>query len=231
MPTEFKRYCEPFFGGGAVYWRLRIDKPSVINDYNENIVALLRCVKNNRNRMDTIKEMPRNKETFNIIKNWQPNLTSNKAWRFLYLLYNTYSVNWKCNKSGKFSCYFIKGASKKNYPFFKRLENPRYKQQLQNATITNKDYKEVMIEYDNPDTFMFLDPPYHETMEYKTPFTDIEHRNLAFIFKTNYSKCLMIINKTELTSELYKRYIVEEYVHRYDMQGAPDRIHMVVKNY
>ena len=104
-------------------------------------------------------------------------------------------------------------------------------QQLQNAKIKNKDYKEIMIDYDNPDTFVFLDTPYHETIGYKTPFTDTDHRNLAFIFKTCYSKCLMIINKTELTAELYKGYIVEEYVHKYNMQGAPNRIHIVVKNY
>ena len=35
MPKHFETYCEPFFGGGAVYFMLGIKQRAYINDANE----------------------------------------------------------------------------------------------------------------------------------------------------------------------------------------------------
>ena len=46
LPSNIKRYIEPFIGGGAVYFNLDIKK-SIINDKSEELINLYRCIKNN----------------------------------------------------------------------------------------------------------------------------------------------------------------------------------------
>lgn len=45
LPSNIKRYIEPFIGGGAVYFNLNI-KNSIINDKSEELINLYRCIKN-----------------------------------------------------------------------------------------------------------------------------------------------------------------------------------------
>ena len=46
VPIEFDTYYEPFIGGGAVLFHLQ-PKKAVINDYNEDLINLYRCIKEN----------------------------------------------------------------------------------------------------------------------------------------------------------------------------------------
>lgn len=45
LPTKIDRYIEPFVGGGAVYFDLKIEN-SVINDKSEELINLYKCIKN-----------------------------------------------------------------------------------------------------------------------------------------------------------------------------------------
>ena len=46
LPSNIKRYIEPFVGGGAVYFYLNVKK-SIINDKSEELINLYRCIQNN----------------------------------------------------------------------------------------------------------------------------------------------------------------------------------------
>lgn len=46
LPSNIRRYIEPFIGGGAVYFNLGIKK-SIINDKSEELINLYKCIKNN----------------------------------------------------------------------------------------------------------------------------------------------------------------------------------------
>ena len=234
MPKDFKRYCEPFFGGGAVYWRLRINKPSVLNDYNSHMIALLKSIKNGKAMKlhNFLLKTKRTKKIHKKIKDVVPTNDYQKAQQFLYVLLNNWGCKWSITKKGKVSGSYDADKASGYYACARRLANPEYKIQLQNAKIKNKNFWEIMNTCSDPDTFMFLDPPYHNTMQYETPFTDVDQILLASFFKENKSKCLMIINKTPLTEILYKDYIVDEYVHAYNINnGKKPTIHLVIKNY
>ena len=54
-------YYEPFIGGGAVLFHLQ-PKKAVINDYNEDLINLYRCVKDNLEELienDGVKNVDR----------------------------------------------------------------------------------------------------------------------------------------------------------------------------
>ena len=96
MPKNFNRYCEPFFGGGAVYWRLGIDVPSVLNDYNPHLISLYRSVqRGDAKKIKTFLErMPCGKTTFNIIRNTPPNSDISRARRLAYVVYYSASLSY-----------------------------------------------------------------------------------------------------------------------------------------
>jgi DNA adenine methylase len=95
----------------------------------------------------------------------------------------------------------------------------------------NTDFVDVMAAYNSPNNFIFLDPPYHGCFnDYGATFQDADFHRLFVAFKTNKSRCLLIVADTELTRRLFSAYIAEEYFVRY---SASDKrqIHLVIKNY
>ena len=100
------------------------------------------------------------------------------------------------NASGKFNIPF---GRYKTYNF-DILKNKKYENLLSNTTVKCKDFSYIFENYNNPNNFMFLDPPYD------SKFTDYgycsfgkeEQKKLADYFKNTNIKCLMIIGKTPL---------------------------------
>lgn len=111
---------------------------------------------------------------------------------------------------------------------------------LQKTEIYNKDFSEIFKMAKSND-FMFLDPPYdcifsdYGNMEFTGDFDEREHRRLAEEFKNLKCRALMIISKTELTTELYKDYIVDEYHKSYSVnirnRFKNEAKHYIIKNY
>jgi DNA adenine methylase len=98
----------------------------------------------------------------------------------------------------------------------------------------------VFDTYDDPNNFVFLDPPYDSV------FTDYgycsfgkdEHIKLANCFKTTKNKCLMIIGDTPFIRDLYDGFIADEYDKKYRFKLHSGRIgdeintkHLVIKNF
>jgi DNA adenine methylase len=115
-----------------------------------------------------------------------------------------------------------------------------YSKLLAKTKIHNKDFKDIMTEYDDENTFIFLDPPYDSVFnDYGYCVFDKEkQKELAECFKKSKSKCLMVIGASELIRELYDGYIVDEYDKKYRFRLHSNRIgneidnkHLVIKNY
>lgn len=80
-----------------------------------------------------------------------------------------------------------------------------------NTHITNLDYKEYFqnIKFDNP-TFVFLDPPYHETFsKYINNFTEENHKELKQFcdyLDQHGVKFLLTNSNTDFIKDLFKNY-------------------------
>jgi len=53
IPSDIDKYIEPFFGGGGIYFNLE-PKASVINDINENLMALYSFLKTQDNKFKSV---------------------------------------------------------------------------------------------------------------------------------------------------------------------------------
>lgn len=163
MPKKFNTYFEPFIGGGALFFDLKIKK-SFINDYNSELTNLYDIIKrkpneliedlmehqNNSEYFYRIRELDRTPEKYKKLSNIK------KASRFIYLNKTGFNGLYRVNKNGQF-----------NVPFGK-YKNPNYADSnnilacsnlLQETTILNGDF-EIIKKYIKKDDFVYFDPPY-----------------------------------------------------------------------
>src|ERR1041384_3025711 len=62
-------YCEPFFGGGAIYFAKAPSEIEVVNDSNGDLINFYRVVKNNYRKLESeIKATLYSREHFEVAK-------------------------------------------------------------------------------------------------------------------------------------------------------------------
>jgi DNA adenine methylase len=238
LPKIIKTYYEPFVGGGAVWLNLN-HSPSVINDKWWDIYNFYNQLKLNQKeivgRLQEIIEQYNlfhydgiTKEQFsdtagNLYYHWRNTNFDNdidKAIQFWILRQLSFSGMNRFNSNGEY-----------NVPFgwYKRLRsidwNLEFDNLFKNTTILNGDFEECISNASEGD-FVFIDPPYTTTFNKYSPngtFLQNDQIRLAEWFKNSKSNNMIIINKDDFTTELYKEYIVEEYDYRYSIK-VRDRI-------
>lgn len=262
IPRSFGRYIEPFFGGGAVYFYLEPQR-ALINDINTKLVNFYRGVKSDyphlRRELDEIETIYTNNRTaFNALKNLHPqDRVEDRNETFYYALrdmfndiaekqYSDAALYYFINKTAYSGMIRYNAKGEFNVPFGRypnlntHILTPEHNRLLQGAEIFNTDYADI-FNMANSEDFIFLDPPYdcafsdYGNEEYKEGFNEDSHRRLAQDFRNLPCPAMMIIGRTDLTSELYGDFVVDEYNKSYSVNirnrfkaGAS---HIVVCNY
>ena len=237
LPETYDTYLEPFIGGGALFFNQKPAK-SVITDVHSELIDMYKSVKNGHldEMYEFMQKNPNDEETYYRVRNMTCDTELDYAKRFYYLRKTCFRGMLRYNKSGGFNIPF---GRYKTFNF-ENLKNTDYQELLERSVIEKKSFEFVFENYNDEKNFMFLDPPYD------SKFTDYgycsfgkeEHFKLAECFKNTKIKCLMIIGKTEMISELYKDYIVDEYDKKYRFKLHSNRVgdeintkHLVIKNY
>jgi len=238
VPNDYNVYLEPFVGGGSVYFHLEPPK-AVIADVHTELIDLYKSIKNGKAReiYEFMEEHPNDEETYYQIRDHMPIHSSfDNAKRFYYQRKTCFRGMLRYNKSGKFNIPFGRYKSIK----YEELKDERYHELLSRTDILNTSFETIFKEYNDPNNFMFLDPPYDsEFTDYGyCQFGKDEHLKLANCFKSTSIKCLMIIGRTPFIEELYKGYIKETYKKKYRFKLYDGRIgddintdHLVIANY
>jgi len=234
---SYDTYLEPFIGGGALFFHLKPNK-AVINDVHKELTDFYLSIKNGHSNdiYNFMKEHPNEEETYYKVRNYDNTECLNNAKRFYYLRKTCFRGMLRYNKSGKFNIPFGRYKTCN----FEDLKNIEYENLLKNTDVFNQSFEYIFDNYDNPNHFMFLDPPYDsEFTDYGyCSFGKEEQKILANKFKKTSIKCLMIIGKTEFIEKLYKDYIVGEYDKKYRFKLHSGRVgdeintkHLIIKNY
>ena len=233
------RYVEPFMGGGAVYWYLNnYDGTNVINDYDYDLVNFYRQVQAQSPRFldnvaDASKLYEKNEaladseahdvQEANYYK-WR-NMDKNngleklsgeeRAARFWIVNQLAFSGMRRFNGKGEFNV---------PYGHYKNLNSSALNSQkhvelLSKTEIKNGDYKQVILDNDKENTFIFLDPPYTRVMNTYSADNEFgldKQEELADTLKNlKNAHFMVVINKDEITSELYKDHIQRTYDLKY----------------
>ena len=229
FPKKYTKYYEPFIGGGAVLFHLQ-PKNAVINDYNEDLINLYICIKNNVDELiDKLKyyETKNDSESYYEIrgidrvdeyKQWS---NVEKAARLIYLNRTCYNGLFRMNSAGQFNS---------PYGFYK---NPCICNEILLRAM-NKYFNENNIEFRSCDfekacedapkgSFIYFDPPYDQYDEQlnfvgytKDGFTRDDQTRLKKLCDRLIEKgCYVLVSnsKTNFILELYSdksKYITYE---------------------
>ena len=228
---NYTEYREPFVGGGSVALYVSKLYPHLniwINDLYVPLILFwqqlqhdgdkmqdaLWSIKNKYPDRDTAKELfIESKETVNDLSKED----FERAVAF-------YIVN-KCSFSGLTeSSSFSPQASESNFSFRGIEKLSEYGKLIENWSITNYDWKELMS--DNPKAFVYLDPPYdikHNLYGKKgTMHKGFNHDDFAHLCDEFTASQLISYNSTQLVRDRFKYWGASEFDHTYTMRSVGD---------
>lgn len=163
MMPKHKIYCEPFFGGGAVFFAKPKSYLEVINDTNDRLITFYQQTQTNFSQLQKMIQQTLTSERMyyeakDIYNNRIPSNELLTAWSVWMITNGSFSASmhggWKwCNGSaGSHTGVFMRN---------KRNEfNEKLHDRLSDVQISCRDALDVIIQRDSPDTFFYIDPPY-----------------------------------------------------------------------
>ncbi len=208
IPNDIETYVEGFSGMFWVFFNMDLkDYPNlktvVYNDFNRLNTNLFKWAKQYDilwnelskypcQQLKVVDTPPEYEQMFNT---YQKEIFSNDlviteensleiACKYVYVLGQVFSGSKPETASymdykGKYRCKVL--------VFMDKLKNPKYREHFDKITfIENKDFQQVVEEYDSPTTYFYMDPPYWKTENYYSnhDFDSKDHETLANCIKS-----------------------------------------------
>lgn len=203
-------YCEPFSGSfntGFSLYEQNYDGKLIYNDTDEKVVNFWLCMKDDSNKLynyckqldSIIKNQVTHDERIKTLNYWSDssNIFKRAASEYIYrrsLTLKGHSWVYR-DTSDIFSFCILEDA-------------------LQHIEINNTDYKEIIMKYDDENTFFLIDPPYNisNASKYYRNSNNFNHSELKDILSNTKAKWLLTYNKNELIQSIYRDYNIHEIV-------------------
>lgn len=200
---EHTTYCEPFFGGGAVFFAKPPSKVEIINDLNQFVVNFYRQVKSNFTELQTkIRETPHSRRVWKdaLVMYDHPHLFSDleRAWAFWTLCNQGY-----CGKIDAWGFGTTGASLERKVKNGRAAFNEELAQRFDQVQIECYDALHLLKLRDRPTTFFYLDPPYFNShMGHYGGYTEADFEQLL-------QRCAAIEGKFLLSS--YPSKVLDRY--------------------
>jgi DNA adenine methylase len=162
MPAH-RIYCEPFFGGGAVFFHKEKSYLEAINDHNNILIDFFLSVQKSFPKLQALVNNTLHSETvYHYAKDIYNNRVTasrlERAWAFWLLTNGSFAGSiyggWKWDNGTARSHVGIYMNNKRNN--FSDVLRKR----LETVQISCRDALKVIRERDSAETFFYIDPPY-----------------------------------------------------------------------
>jgi DNA adenine methylase len=215
MPKKINTYCEPFFGGGAMYIHVAekySPQEMIINDINSDIVRIYKTIKTDCNDFISIlddlslKYLPLDKKER---KDFYYSLRHEHAYDYLtwdntkeaavlyFLMKTGFNGIYQVNKNTNDRYGTPSGLLNQKDKVYDKEVVAWWNKKLQNTTIYSGDWKDCCsyVE-DKEDNFVFLDPPYRGSFtSYGQTFTDTDQSDLINYVMKNEKTTVFLCNR------------------------------------
>lgn len=177
-PKRFKKYFEPFLGGGGLFLELS-PKNAIVNDLNKDLIYVYKCLRNKKQFDKMLSycvehEQNHSEEYYYKIRNLDRNIKAYsrlsmpyKASRCLYLNKACFNGLYRVNSKGFFNVPSGKYQKVKCFDRANMLSIYHYFHKRK-PIILNKDFA-LATKAASKGDFIYFDPPYDS--EEKTSFT------------------------------------------------------------
>jgi len=208
MIPKHSTYVEVFGGAGSLLLNKPPSSLEVYNDLDGELVNLFEVIRDDVDAF--LKHAHFLLYSCELYQSWQRELKRGvvpedrveRALRYWYLIMCSFGAHpykgWGFNKHGRRSL----STSMQNALGHLQLIHER----LKTVQIDHLDFRKCIERYDDPNTFLFLDPPYLDTSPYRIgKFTLEDHRALADLLRSVKGKWLMTIGNRSDIRELYSK--------------------------
>jgi DNA adenine methylase len=230
FPKEWGIYVEPFFGAGNLFFTIPkpdCQKCEVINDLDKEIYHALKDIqKVTKEDVEKMDFRPSEKR-WEELKNLETTDPVKRFYRFCYINW------WSFGGKGKnFNKQRSHSASQRKRGLIEKLDD--IQERLRGVIIDDEDYKTILRNYDSPDTFFYLDPPYYEVDVggYTHGFINVEE--LATKLKHLKGKFMLSYNDHPYIRKMFSGFKIKTLKTTYTMRGGdkPEvRSELVITNY
>jgi DNA adenine methylase len=215
MPKKYKKFIEPFLGGGALFFSV-CPQMAVLADSNSELMNCYEVVKLNAGelleQLQKFTKLSYNSTTYYGIRKMriQEDQKVRRAARLVYLNRTAYNGLFRVNRSGQFNVPFG-GYKVLSLPGKEVIECASAA--LKNAELLTADFQETLESYASVGDFVYLDPPYPAVSRYsdfnrytKDFFSERDHVRLSEqINELDEMGCKFVLSNAEhpLIRELY----------------------------
>jgi DNA adenine methylase len=235
MVPAHKIYCEPFFGGGALFFAKPKSEVEVINDHNSEVTNFFKMVKTRFSELQkeiqgTLHSRELYKHAMVVYENPELFTEVKRAWAF-----------WTLTNQGFASMIGSWGFGKENSKE-KAVANKRdgftkeYAERLKQTQIESNDALKVIGRCDSIESFIYCDPPYiGSDMGHYAGYTEEDYTKLLEVLSKIKGKFLLSSYPSKILSRFIKKFKwktqkVEKYI-AVTKHTEKKKIEMLVCNY
>ncbi len=235
MIPEHHTYCEPYFGSGAVFFRKPPSDIELINDLDNNVPNLFKCIRNDPEKLaGIVAATPYSRFEYEMAFSADETDDFSKAANFLTVCWqghgfrtNGYRVGWKNDVHGRESMYSLRNW----YGLPERILE--IAERLRCVQIDNRPALEVIRRFNYPDVFMYIDPPYllktRTAKQYRHEMTDADHEQLLQELVITEAKVMISGYESDMYNDILKGWHKEAFNSR--AEYGQNRVETVWMNY
>lgn len=210
-------YVEVFSGGAALYFLRPPAQVEVLNDLNGDLVNLYRVVKCHLEEfVRQFKWALSSRELFKWLQDTPPETLTDiqRAARFFYLQHNCFGAKIEGQTYGT--------ATTAPPINLLRIEENLSAAHLRLAGtyIEKMDWHKLVLRYDRPHTFFYMDPPYWETEGYGNQFPLGEYLKMAETLRTLKGRAIVSLNDHPEIRRIFADFDIDTVPIRYTVGGA-----------
>lgn len=242
MSDDVKTYCEPFFGGGAMYINVinkHNPKELIINDINSDIVRIYKTIKSDCEDFTKVLDelsadyLPldkagrkdfyyslRHKHAYDYVS-WD----STKEAAVLYFLMKTgFNGIYQVNKNTNDRYGTPSGLLNQRTKVYEKDVVLWWNKSLQNTQILSGDWKEcVTYVEDEENNFVFLDPPYRGSFtSYGQEFSDDDQIDLVKYVEKNQNTKVFLCNR-DIGDDFYENNVNSAFIDKFPVTYTAGR--------